>query len=457
MELKDFLFTPVYLLLVYFVAYTTRNRFSNSLTAPYFIPALSVKIVGAICLGLVYQFYYKGGDTFNYFDQSDVIHQAFVSNPFTGLKLLFANGNFEPSTFEYTTQMYWYHSPSEYFVIKMTALFGLFCDHSYSTIAVFFAVFSFSGLWATYHTLVRVAPGQSRVLAWCILFVPSVFFWGSGLMKDTIALGALGWLFYGFHRGLILKEAVPKAIVIILISSYIIYQVKIYILLSFLPPAVLWVFLETGKSFRSSALSWVIKPMLLVIGVSFAYLAATTVTEGDAKYDLDNIGRRTKINADYLYRISLAQQGSAYYLGELDGSLESMIRHSPDAVIVTLFRPFLWEVSNPLMLLAAVESLVFTIFLISLFARPGVINSLRALIKVPLISFCFIFCLIFSVAVGLNSFNFGTLVRYKIQLLPFYLSGIALIKYYSVQPQRSPTVQDISASTLLESQSIPSP
>ena len=455
MELKDFLFTPVYLLLVYFIAYTTRSRFSNSLTAPYFIPALSVKIIGAICLGLVYQFYYKGGDTFNYFDQSNVIHQAFANNLFTGLKLLLANGNFEPSTFEYTTQIYWYNSPSEYFVIKMTALFGLFCDNSYSTIAIFFAIFSFSGLWATFSTLVRVAPGQSRILAWCILFVPSVFFWGSGLMKDTIALGALGWLFYGFHRGLILKEAVPKTIVIILISSYIIYQVKIYILLSFLPPAVLWVFLETGKSFRSSASSWVIKPLLLIVGISFAYLAATTVTEGDAKYDLDNIGRRTKINADYLYRISLAQQGSAYYLGDLDGSLESMIRHSPDAVIVTLFRPFLWEVNNPLMLLAAVESLIFTVFLISLFARPGVLNSVRALIKVPIISFCFIFCLIFSVAVGLNSFNFGTLVRYKIQLLPFYLTGIALIKYYCKQAQGRIAIKNVAYSELVESHTIP--
>ncbi len=432
MELKDFLFTPIILILVYFLAYLLRDKFTNEFTQPYFIPGLTVKIIGAICLGLIYQFYYQGGDTFNYFEQSAVIHRAFLKNPIDGLRLMFANGNYHSSTFEYATQIYWYKSPSEYFVIKVAAFFGLFCNHSYSSIAIFFALFGFSGIWVLYQTFVKIAPSKHFALALCILFVPSVFFWGSGLMKDTITMGALGWLFFGFYRGLIEKKFPLSSILIICMAFYIIYKVKLYILLSFLPPAIFWVFIENSARFEGKLSGLIIKPIMIIFGILFAYLAAINVTEGDIRYDLANIGERTKINAEYLYRISVLQEGSAYYLGELDGSIESMLLTAPQAINVTLFRPYLWEIANPLMLLAALESFGFSILLFAtLFINPGILKSFLLILKKPVVSFCFIFTIILSLAVGLNSYNFGTLVRYKIQLLPFYLSGIILIKYFS--------------------------
>ena len=63
--LNDLLLTPVYLAVLYLVAYGIRGRFTNVYTRRYFIPALTVKFIGAISLGLVYAYYYKGGDTFN--------------------------------------------------------------------------------------------------------------------------------------------------------------------------------------------------------------------------------------------------------------------------------------------------------------------------------------------------------------------------------------------------------
>ncbi len=444
MELKDFLFTPVILILVYFLAYLLRHKFTNRFTQPYFIPGLTVKIIGAICLGLIYQFYYQGGDTFNYFEQSAVIHRAFLNNPLDGLRLMFANGDYQSSTFEYATQIYWYKSPSEYFVIKVAAFFGLFCNHSYSSIAIFFALFGFSGIWVLYQTFVKIAPSKHFALSLCILFVPSVFFWGSGLMKDTITMGALGWLFFGFHRGFIEKKFPLSSILVICMAFYIIYKVKLYILLSFLPPAIFWVFIENSAQFERKLSGLIIKPIMILLGILFAYLAAINVTEGDTRYDIANIGERTKINAEYLYRISLLQEGSAYYLGELDGSIESMLLRAPQAINVTLFRPYLWEIANPLMLLAALESFGFSILLFAtLFINPGILKSFLLILKKPVVSFCFIFTIILSLAVGLNSYNFGTLVRYKIQLLPFYLSGIILIKYFSSLSAKYP-IEDTS-------------
>jgi hypothetical protein len=52
MELKDLLLTPIYLGVFYAIAFGVRKRFTNVLTKKYFIPALSVKFLGAIALGL---------------------------------------------------------------------------------------------------------------------------------------------------------------------------------------------------------------------------------------------------------------------------------------------------------------------------------------------------------------------------------------------------------------------
>ena len=144
-------------------------------------------------------------------------------------------------------------------------------------------------------------------------------------------LAPWGGCFYGIYQAFVDRNHIARSLLITLAAIFVIHSVKIYILLSFLPPAIFWIFLENGKYFRRPLATWIVKPAMLILGLVFAYLAATTVTEGDAKYDLQNIGERTRINAEYLYKISIIQGGSAYYLGELDGSLESMFAAAPQS------------------------------------------------------------------------------------------------------------------------------
>jgi hypothetical protein len=51
---------------------------------------------------------------------------------------------------------------------------------------------------------------------------------------------------------------------------------------------------------------------------------------------------------------------------------------------------------------------------------------------VPVLTMCFVFSLIFAISVGISSGNFGTLVRYKIPLMPFYLSGLYILQSITV-------------------------
>jgi len=330
--------------------------------------------------------------------------------------------------------MDWYNSPTEFIVIKFGSFFSILCFNTYTVIALFFAFLSFTGMWQMYRTFLKIYPSLYKEFAIAVFFLPSVFFWGSGLMKDSLTIGFLGWLFYGFYQGLIGKRNILKSTAIVLISAYLIYSIKVYILLSFLPPALFWVFMENNKRIKNQAIRMLAKPLFIIVGLAVAYFGATRLTEGDARYDIDKIGERSRINTRYLTQ--QVATGSAYNIGIFDGSLGSMVKVGPQAIIVSLYRPFIWEVRNPIMLLSAIEASIFIFLTLRFFYKTGFIKTLKFIGSKPILVFCFVFSLVLAFGVGTNSGNFGTLVRYKIPLMPFYLAGLYIMQAHAKRPKK---------------------
>ncbi len=430
MLLKDFLVTPIFLLIIYSFAFITRKYIADKFSKRIFLPALTLKLISAILLGIIYQFYYQGGDTFSYFNESQIIHKALTTDFTNGVSLLLSNGTFDPETYQYSSLLRWYRFPSEFTVVKFAAVFSVIGFGTYSTIAILFSLFSFWGLWLMYNIFCKIDPKLKYYFAIAIFFIPSVVFWGSGLLKDSLMMGCLGLLFYGFYNLFISRTNIIKSLIYIFIAFIILYYIRIYILLGFVPPALVWVFMTNNKKIRNPIIRRFIAPIFIALGVLFAYLFAVNITEGHSKYDLSKISERTKINAQYLYRVSIAQDGSAYYLEGLDGTIESMVKIAPQAIFVTLFRPLLWEARNPLMLISAIESFVFLVFTVLVLFKTGPVQIIKLISANPFLLFSIIFTLALAVAIGLNSFNFGTLVRYKISILPFYFSFLAILYFH---------------------------
>lgn len=449
----DVLMTPLVLGLVVALGYYLRPWFTDSTIRPYFLWALWGKIAGALAVGFIYQFYYGGGqpsgDTFNYHQNAGIIYQAFGDDPAVGLQLLMAKGEYAPEIFAYATRMYWFRSPTEYFIIRIIAVLGLFTFHSYAAIAILFAALSFSGVWAMYRSFYKFYPALHFQLAIAILFIPSVVFWGSGILKDTITLGALGWATWALVRVFFERKRLLTSGLILLLALYTIYSIKIYIVLCFLPAALMWVFLSYSSRISSPAIRWMIAPFVIVVTAVIGYYAIVKVGEDNSQYSLDKVSETAEITARYLAYIGEKQGGSVYTLGDYDFSPAGMLRKFPLAVNVTLFRPYLWEAYNPVMLLSALESLGTLLLTLYVIYRAGFGRSFRLLVSNPIILFCLLFAITFSFAVGISTYNFGSLVRYKIPMFPFYLSGLFILWFHAnerknsaqKQPQNSlPTV-----------------
>ena len=430
MELRDFIVTPIVVMLIYMVAYFVRLRVTDSVTRVYFLPALTVKLFGAIAIGLVYQFYYSGGDTYMYHTfGSRVVWKAFLESPVTGIKLIFSDGVNQEGIYKYASQIYFFRDPASYAIIRIASIFDLITFSTYSATAMLFASLSFMGMWMFFLTFYKQYPHLHRQLAVASFFIPSVFFWGSGILKDSITLACLGIATYQIYLIFFERRVGFFSLLLLFIALYGIFVIKIFMLQAYIPAAIVWIFARNFRTIRSMVLKILLVPLVAFFVIVSGYFAIVKVGEDDPRYSISKIAETARVTAYDIRYWSGREAGSGYSLGELDGTFGSMIRLAPQAINVSLFRPYIWEVRNPLMLLSAIESLfLFGITLYILIRKKWVFFSAFAN---PNVLFAMVFSISFAFAVGVSTFNFGTLVRYKIPLLPYFLVGLILIWDYS--------------------------
>jgi hypothetical protein len=427
----DFLIAPVTFFVLMFIAYGIREISADQETKKFFFPALILKMLGAIGVGLIYQFYYGGGDTFSYYTHgASHIVEAFYDNFSAGLKLLTANGEFDPETYKYSSKIWMYRDTTSYFIVRIASVFGVITYNSYAGVALFFAFFSFLGLWMMYQSFCNIYPELKLQFAIAIFFVPTVFFWGSGILKDTVTLGASGFLVYAFIQIFFERKKLVRNIILLLLSIYIITSIKIYIFLCLMPALILWYFFYKIGRIPSLVARIMVAPFLLTIGGGVAYFVALKASEDNSRYALDQIAETAQVTAYDIRYWTGKDAGSGYSLGELDGTFGSMIRLAPQAINVSLFRPYLWEVNNPLMLLSALEALFLLGLTIRLLYRNK-FNHITQSIRSPIILFCLIFAIIFAFGVGISTYNFGTLSRYRIVMVPFYLMAVFMLDFHA--------------------------
>lgn len=435
----DLVLTPIYLLIFYAIAIRVRNRF-YPLGHPlrqYFLPGLLVKLGGAIFIALIYQFYYDGlGDTFNYYSHSKIINSALDDSIFTWFKLLLrVSPENDPTVYPYSSQLYWYQSPSDYSVPVIGALFGLLNGTTYLPIALLFAFLSYTGIWAMYKTFVQVYPSLHRPLAMAFLFIPSTFVWGSAMFKDTVCMFGLGWMTYTTFRIFVNKDFSLKNILFFCFSFFLIAVIKVYILLAFMPALGLWLLMTYSKNVRYTAIRWVLNIAFIGICTAGLLIFSRVFAKQLGEYSLDNVLQTAHVTQRYIGSVSNLEGGSAYSLGELDPSLTGMLSKFPQAVVVTLFRPFLWEIKKPIMLLSAIESFVFVVLVFMILFKNGIKSTVRKIIADPNLLFFSLYSLIFAFAVGISTGNFGTLSRYKIPCMPFFAALLLILYFQNENPK----------------------
>jgi hypothetical protein len=447
LSLLDFILLPFYAVLLFSIAYRIRNRKypKSHPWRKYFMPAFTLKIVGAIIITLIYIYYYGGGDTTNIFHNAIYINKTFQHSPGDWLDLILRRVSpTDPRYHDIWDDLYFYKDPSSFIICVFTAIINFFTFDNFLVTAMVFGFISFFGVWALFRTFAELYPAITKQIAWVTLFIPSTILWGSGVFKDTVCMFGLGWLTYSAFRMMTKKDFSFKNIIIAALSFFLLVKIKLYIAIAFTPALLFWLSNLYSNTFRNKGTRILMRLVLLSSIVGGSLFALDRLGGALDKYSYDRFVRTSTVTRGWIGYVSQTSEGSSYDLGEISSTLGGMLKKFPEAVNVTLFRPYPWEAGKAIVLLSSLEALLFFIFTLAVIVklRPG--RLLRIVFQNYTVQFCLIFTLIFAFAIGISSYNFGTLSRYRIPCLPFYGLVLVILYNYDFITRRSGSVINYS-------------
>jgi hypothetical protein len=396
------------------------------------LKAFYFKMAFALIYTLLNTFYYRSGDSDMYYQATKALNRAVLDDSDNFMKIYLTKMiNVKTDLVAYfiylETQYPIFeamHDPGNFMVPKLGLPFSLIFNQSYLCIGMGFSFFALGGAIRMYKFLTYYFPVYKKEIALATLFLPSVAIWSSGLIKDPICFGAVGYLLYGVFNVVIRKKNIIWSLAWITLSIFLLYFIKVYILLAISPAIILWLFVIFNKRVTNVVLRRILNVITFSAGVLVAFLLLNYATSDESlrAYSFDNISE-TSAESRALYE----DFGEKY-----EGSYYSIRTTNPILIFLngigaTFFRPFIWEVNSITALLSALESLFFLYITLTLIYRRGLVNFFRKIFADPVLMLCFIFSIVFAAAVGSTALNFGSLSRYKIPCLPFYLSMVLIL------------------------------
>jgi len=430
LSIFDILLAPFYLIAAYsYGHYITKKNIRTNPEYKYFTRGLIVRIFGAIALGLVYFFFYNGGDTVNYFQTASAYSNLFLNNQEEFWTAFVGNAKGQYFSFDDSTgyPIYSARDSHAFFVVRLLIpIVSLGC-HSYFASAILVAWITYGGMWKLYQTFLMEFPDLKREFAIACLLIPSCVFWGSGLMKDSFTLSAVGWFTYAFYNFFIRKKRKLSYGIYLFIASFVILAIKPYIFFALLPGSIIWLSNNLVKKIRHRFLRLMATPFILGIGCITGYFALDKMGDNLGQYKIDTVLNKAVVTqqdmkADYY-------KGNTFDIGEFDASLAGVVSKAPVAIFSGIFRPAIWDVKNVVMLISSLENtylLILTVFLLIKLKFFGFFSLIR---KNPILLFCMLFSIFFAFSVGLTCANFGSLVRLRVPELPFFVAGIFMLKH----------------------------
>ena len=164
-----------------------------------------------------------------------------------------------------------------------------------------------------------------------------------------------------------------------------------------------------------------------IIFMLVCYRASSMALSYLSNFNVDNVLETVKTQKDYLLRVSIAQDGAAYDLGDFEPTISGISKMIIPAINVTLFRPYLWEARSIIQIFSALESAGILLLTLYLVLRRKLYQTITRIYHDPNLIMCIAFSLLFAFIVGVSSYNFGSLSRYKIPCTPFYMLFLMIL------------------------------
>ncbi|MEM9670975.1 MAG: hypothetical protein AAF992_00170 [Bacteroidota bacterium] len=375
--------------------------------ARWFLPALGIRLLCGWSVGLLYLYYYPGGDTWNYFSDGSMLADLARFN-WENYLLSWFDPQYLPDLLMYIQQ------PRALLMSKIISIGCLATQDNYWLISAYITTLSFAGVWYLGQSLVQLFPKTEQAVSIAWLGFPSFVFWSSGILKETIAVGIISFLvaealrFY-FSIG---SKGWGTRFLGWIVAAYGLWIMKYYYA-AVLIPLLISIAISGRTGF---ARTYLVGKVVAIFGTLI--LLATLL---HPNLNLDRFLGVIVKNHDAF--VSMSDPGNIIHFFNLQPALGSILLNAPVALFSAWFRPLLFETSSPLQHLAGVENLLLLILAVVALRKVGHLSRIRQEIKLWLIA-GLIYATLLGVLLALSTPNFGTLIRYKVAYSPFLLYTI---------------------------------
>jgi hypothetical protein len=285
---------------------------------------------------------------------------------------------------------------------------------------VLVSVFSFYGTICLYHVYRNSFPRHLHVqLLVANMLVPSVVYWSSGLLKESVAMAGLGPLALGVQRSI--NGRLLSGLALTAGGGLVVGLVKPYILFVFVFGTGVWIFAE--RAARQGRPMLTVKSGVLALGL--ALVGVVLLGKLFPRYAWETLAEQAAFRQDIGQRV---RGDSTYVMG--DGSQTSVtgqMAFAPFALVTALFRPFIFEGAKVQQIVNGLETTAMLGFTIAVAWKCRVRAIWQAIAQNPIMLFSVIFTVFFGVAVGLSTTNLGTLSRYRMPLIPMFASTLVVL------------------------------
>lgn len=439
----DLFLVPAYVL--FFVAilwFIKRRHPENELYRRYLIKGFLFKIVCALFYAFLLYYYYGFGDSLTYF--KDAIYFKHLIR--TGEDSFWHLMRDDYKSIRDAHNVIGGGSSQGLAVEKVALLLSYIGFNRYLVVTVFFAAIAYSGVFKLFQAICDIMPEWHKRLAIFIIFFPTMSVFGSGVLKDSLCLAGLGWMFYAGHKMFLKKQFSLKYLLILIAGATVLIVIKVYILAAFVIPYILYLLVVMLRRIPSRFIRRAILPVLISGLALFYFFNAKQIDESLGYYAVDKLFDNMK-EQQYNYINESGDAGGMFDLGPFEPTLSGFFKKMPDGIVATLYRPYPWESKNFIMLLFSLESLSLLFLALYVLVKVKPRYFFWAIFSHPFTFLCISFSLLFAAMIGLSTFNFGTLARYRLPIIPFYVAGVFSILYFERNrtPKKPPHIGGQSA------------
>ncbi len=399
------------------------------LRKPFILFVFAVKVLFGSGLVLIYTYYYterSSADIYKFFDDAAVIAEALPEDPSSYFKLLFGIDEQDPRLLKYTSNMKnWDPQSTEWLEFTQTQNYNLFQSNriitrinallmpislgNIYTHVLYFSWLSLICCIAFLNLFKSFKPSSLLAISILTLLFPTVLLWCSAPLKDTLTLAATSLLFIYLYR-FINKSKSRTILMAILFSicTIIVLYTKYYVLIAFLAAAFVYGTIEIKDKIKKRIAFVSLGILTLVLLFVAPYVS----------YKLDAVSILNNKREEALKAAIFGEAKQLTFEDLIDRGLPGLIQESPKAIFAALYRPFITEKSDSI--LVKISSLENLFLLIMLF--PLIISLSKKRKPDSLIIALSVYVIGLSFIIGYTTPVAGGIMRYKTALLPAYFA-----------------------------------